>query len=283
MIMTVSENQNTYGQLLDQISGSETSDFDFSELVFQPLKVDEEQARCGWDKATIQYYSQHAQKIKKMIFNNAKAFSRPALQIQDIEDIYQELGKHLYETEDYDINKAYDDISDGITPIEVYISQCVRTCVQKYCTKKSKIMKNEQPERVFEDQDGKQSSQFDFVEDAQVRQEFSRIDYDLMRLCESYECYRYKFGCDMFQLIYVKLLLISKGKINDDDVYDSIMTVLGVNKKQLQTVQKKQQTNDVFVQILKAANDIGFRTAVGVLENFVYGAKNIKQAVDSKL
>lgn len=279
----VDENQDNVKQTLENTGGSDQSDFDFSELVFQPLKVDEEQAKCGWDKATIQYYSQHASKIKKMIFNNAKAFSRPALQIQDIDDIYQELGNHLYETDDYDITKAYDDISDGITPIEIYISQCVRTCVQKYCTKKQKIMKNEQQEKVFEDSDGKQSSQFDFVEDAQVRQEFSRIDYDLKRLCESYECYRYKFGCDMFQLIYVKLLLISKGRLHDDAIYDSIMTVLGVNKKQLQAVQKKQQSNDVFVQILKAANEIGFRTAVNVLEDFVYGAKDIKQAVDARL
>lgn len=277
------ENQVNTKQTLENAEESDVSDFDFSELVFQPLKVDEEQAKCGWDKATIQYYSSHASKIKKMIFNNAKAFSRPALQIQDIDDIYQELGNHLYETDDYDITKAYDDISDGITPIEIYISQCVRTCVQKYCTKKQKIMKNEQQEKVFEDSDGKQSSQFDFVEDAQVRQEFSRIDYDLKRLCESYECYRYKFGCDMFQLIYVKLLLISRGRAHDDAIYDSIMTVLGVNKKQLQTVQKKQQSNDVFVQILKAANDIGFRTAVNVLEDFVYGAKDIKQAVDARL
>lgn len=267
----------------EALNDIEQSLFDFSELMFKPLKVDEDQAKCGWDKATIQYYSQHASKIKKMIFNNARVFNRPQLQIQDIEDIYQDLGNHLYENDDYDITKACESDSDEITPIEVYISQCIRTCVQRYCTRKQKVLRNEQPERVFEDQDGKQSSQFDFVEDSTVREEFLNLDYDLERLCESYECYRYKFGCDIFQLIYVKLLLIQHGKMHDNEVYDNIMTILGVNKKQLQAVQRMQQSNDVLVSILKAANDIGFRTAVGVLENFVYGAKDIKQAVNSRI
>ena len=57
------------------------------------------------------------------------------------------------------------------------------------------------------------------------------------------------------------------------------MTVLGVNKRQLAAVERRQQQNDVFIQILKAANEIGFRNAVNILEDFVYGAKDIKQAV----
>lgn len=252
----------------------------FSEFVFQPLKADEEQQKCGWDKQTIRYYYTHAQKIKKMIFNSAKMFNRPQLQKEDVEDAYQELGKLLYKSEDYSLDKACSLSETGeIIPIEVYISQCVKTCVSKFCQQKSGIDKREKQAKVFEDQDGKQSSQFDFVEDTSAAHEFLRLDYDLRKLCESYECYRYKFGCDMFQLIYVRLLLIADGRYQDEKLYDSIMTVLGVSKKQLQSVERRQYQNDVFIQILKAANEIGFKSAVEILEDFVYGARDIKQAV----
>ena len=259
---------------------TEPQDLDFSEFIFQPLKVDEEQSKCGWDKQTVRYYYTHAQKIKKMIFNNAKMFNRPQLQREDVEDVYQDLGNLLYRSDDYDLDKACDFTGNGdIIPIEVYISSCIKTCVQKFCQHKQGIDKHEQQERVFEDSDGKQSSQFDFVEDTTARHDFFRIDYDLRKLCEQYECYRYKFGCDMFQLIYVRLLLIADGRYQDEKVYDSIMTILGVSKKQLAAVEKRQYQNDIFIQILKAANEIGFKNAVDILEEFVYGARDIKQAV----
>ena len=51
----------------------------------------------------------------------------------------------------------------------------------------------------------------------------------------------------MFQLIYVRLLLISEGRHQDDRLYDSIMTVLGVNKKELMAVNRHQQKSDIFI------------------------------------
>lgn len=250
------------------------------EFIFQPLKVDEEQLKHGWDKQTITYYISNESKIKKMIQSNAKMFNRPQIQKQDLDDIYQELGRLLYENDDYCLERAYDlDGSGQIAPIEAYISQCVKTCVSKFCQRKQSLDKKEQIVKLFEDEEGRQSSQFDFMEDQTVQKDFDRVDYDLRKLCESYECYRYKFGCDMFQLIYIRLLLIQDGRHSDEKIYDSIMTVLGVNKRQLAAVERRQQQNDVFIQILKAANEIGFRNAVNILEDFVYGAKDIKQAV----
>ena len=255
-------------------------DLGLGEIMFQPLKSDEEQQKYGWDKQTIKYYYLNEIKIKKMIFNNAKMFNRPQISKQDVEDIYQELGRLLYTSEDYSLERAYNfDNSGTIIPIDAYINQCIKTCVSKFCQRKQTLDKREQPVKVFEDDDGRQSSQFDFIEDTNVQQDFDRIDYDLRKLCEQYECYRYKFGCDMFQLIYVRLLLIQDGRYQDEKTYDSIMTVLGVNKRQLATVERRQSQNDVFIQILKAANEIGFKNAVDILEEFVYGAKDIKQAV----
>lgn len=51
----------------------------------------------------------------------------------------------------------------------------------------------------------------------------------------------------MFQLIYVRLLLIADGRYQDEKVYDSIMTILGVSKKQLAAVEKRQYQNDIFI------------------------------------
>lgn len=277
-----SEKQSqTYNAGLESDIQLEIEELDqgFAEQIFQPLKIDEEQSKCGWNKATIEYYSEHAQKIKRMIFSSAKMFNRPQLQKQDVDDIYSELGSFLYKNDDYDFNKAYNDDTGSVAPIEVYINYCVKTCVQKFCQHKQSMDKHEQHEKIFEDSDGKQCSQFDFVEDNSVRTEFFRLDYDLRQLCEQSECHRYDFGCDMFQLIYVRLLLISEGRHQDDRLYDSIMTVLGVNKKELMAVNRHQQKSDIFIQILKAANEIGFKNAVVVLEDFVYGVKYIKEAV----
>lgn len=217
-----------------------------------------------------------------MIQNSAKMFNRPQLQKQDVEDIYSALGEYLYENDDYDISRACEGFGGNVITLEQYVSSCVKNCVQHFCSEKKSRGKHEQQEKVFEDADGKQVSQFEFAEDPSVKQEFLKLDYNLTDLCSQYECFRYRFGCDMFQLIYVRLLLLQMNK-NNEQLYDNIMTILGVNKKQLQTVWKKQAGTDIFVQILKAAYEIGYIEAVRTLEQFVYGAADIKKAVKSQV
>ena len=249
--------------------------------IFQPFKADADENTLGWNKQTIYFYSEHANVIKRMIHHSAKMFNRPKLQSYDADDIYQEVGKLLYESEDYNIEKAYD--GNACITIEQYIGNYVKSCVQKFCTAKKSREKKEMQEMVYEDMDGKRVGQFDFMEDNQQCQDFYRLDYDLRKLCESYECHRYKFGCDIFQLIYVRFILVQNGMYNDRGLYDSIMTVLGVDKKTLQLVERRQYKNDILVQILRAANEIGFKNQVSVLEDFVYGAEDIKQAVQTQI
>ena len=106
-----------------------------SNLVYSPLKEEEKQL-AGWSKATIDYVLNNKTKVQTSIRGIAKSLNK-VLQKTDVDDAYMEILHYLYQSDDYNISKAYERSNNvgSIVSLDGYVHSCIKYCVirKKHC------------------------------------------------------------------------------------------------------------------------------------------------------
>lgn len=246
-----------------------------SNLVYSPL-VEENKQVVGWSKSTIDYVLNHKTKVQNSIRGIAKSLNK-IMQRADVEDVYIEILEYLYNSDDYNISKAYERASNAgtIVSLEGYVHSCIKFCVIRYVTSTFNYEKNIVHETI-KDEDGKELSLFDTIPDTRDNN-FTDFGYQLETICKAYESQRYQYGPDIFQLWFVRLQTI----INDkNDRYKDILAVLGVSKKDISIIEEKADSDGAMVSIAKAVSLIGVDDAVEIIRNYTYSADKIQQVIE---
>lgn len=233
-------------------------------LVYFPFLESEDEMKKGWDKRTIEYIVENRDKVLSKIANIAKKHNINLSSV-DIEDIYSNLSVYLYKTEDYNICKAIGE-SEKIIPLEGYINKCIMHCIHRYISDKSKIEKGIIRDTIQND-DG-DLSLFDIIDTKD--DSIDNISYNLEDLCNCYEYSRYLLGFDIYLLLYIRLLTI-----NNDEVYENICRVLGLDG----SIDMRSVCNYGIMGIVKAITLLGIERSISILEKYVYCANTIKNMV----
>lgn len=249
---------------------------DFSSALYSPFKEDTTIDLTGWDKQTLDYVNSNKRRILSAVYGIARASGR-IVSKQDIDDIFQEIQITLYKSDDYNLQKATERSHTGIPlTLEAYVHNCVKNTVVRFLSERYKVEKCLVPEMKFESDSGKEISQFEFVEDENSTQQFEDLKYDLKAFCDNYEHARYKYGHDIFQLLYIRLLT---SRNMDDPIFRNILTILGVSKKELASMERRAADDDIVINLLKAVSLAGRKKSISILGNYIYSANCIKMAI----
>lgn len=246
-----------------------------SDVIYSPL-AEEEKQLAGWFKSTIDYVESNKTKVHNSIRGIAKSLNKN-LQRADVEDIYMEIIEYLYSCDDYNVSKAYERSNAGvIVSLEGYVHTCIRFCVIRYVTSSFNNDKHIMSEHIT-DEDGKELSLFDTIYDSKNSIQFSTPLYPLDTICKSFECDRYAFGPDIFQVWFVRMLTIIYEKAES---YKDILQVLGITKKEIDGVEKESNADGAMISIAKAITLITAEEAVSILKKYTYSAEQIQKVVE---
>lgn len=245
------------------------------EILYAPLQEETTEQVAGWEKETIAYVLKHESKTKRFIRSIAKGMNKLGLQTQDVDDIYSESLYYLYTCSDYNINKAIERSTTG-TPItlEGYVNNCLKYCVLRFLKNKAKNEKDIVPNSSNSDGDDKELSIFDTIADTRATIDVDDFEYDLEDVCRSCEPLRYRFGSDLFLIMYVRLLTIG----SKQEKFKEILEVLGITKYELSQFDYNSE-DSVVLAMTKAISSIDTTEALSVLEEYVFAAKTIKEAI----
>ena len=247
---------------------------ELSQILYSPLK-EEDRVLTGWSKSTIDYIQSHKTKICNAIRGIAKSLGK-CLQKSDVDEVYQEFLIYMHKSDDYNISKACERSSSGvIVSLEGYVHSCAKYCVKRYITKEGEIDANQVPD-IVKDEDGKEFSRSDSVADTKDHG-FDNICYELHEVCKTFECQRYLFGPDLFQIWFVRLLTMIYKK---DDKYVDILTVLGVSRADIAAVQREAHYDGAMLSIAKAISIAGIEVALEVIRDYTYSADKIQRVVE---
>lgn len=246
-----------------------------SELVYTPL-MEEEKQLAGWSKSTIDYVLNHKTKVNAAIRGIGKSLNK-ILQKSDIEDIYMEVLDYLYTCDDYNISKACERSSNAgvIVSLEGYVHSCIKFCVIRYVTNMFNTEKTLVRESI-KDEGGKELSLFDTIPDRRDAG-YSDFGYQLDSICKAFESQRYQYGPDIFQIWFIRLQTMI---CNKSDRYKDILTVLGISKKDIATIEKEADYDGAMISIAKAITLIGIEDAVEIIRNYTYSADKIQRVVE---
>ena len=243
-------------------------------LVYCPF-MEEEPSNDGWDKSTVDYLNDNKAKVIRNIYGIARKISGRHLQTADVEDIYSEILMYLYKSDDYNISKAIERSSSGtVVSLEGYINSCIKYCVLRYMTNKYK--KDKDIIREYINEDGKDLSIFDTICDKKSNIDFDEIFIDLEQQCINSEHLRYRYGPDIFLVMYVRLLTMKKG---NNRLYKDILNVLGISRKELTNMGNISCKEDVMTGFARAIAKTGVERSIEIIEEYVYSAKKIKEVV----
>ena len=244
-------------------------------LVYSPL-MEEEPSISGWSKETIDYINKNKSKVMRTIKSMSRSLKRNITPCE-VEDIYSEVYSYLYKCDDYNLSKAIERSKDDtIVSIDGYISSCVKFCVIRYLTSQYKIEKQTVREYI-ESEGGKELSIFDTLVDYNSEDKYNDVMYSIEQQCEAYEYARYSFGVDIYLVWYVRLLTI--GNKAQTDIYYTILEVLGISKRELNTIKTKMANSELMRAFAKAVALSGVEKSIEVLERYVYSAHSIKDVV----
>lgn len=242
-------------------------------LVYSQLK-EEEPSIKGWDKQTILYVNNNVTLIKKMIVKVAQKLKKSKIATDEIEDIFSNLLIYLHDSDDYNIEKALDRSSNGtIVSIEGYISSCVKYCTIRYLTTEYSISKNKALGST--DEDGNELSALDLLSDENTQHEFDRVLSDLEKQCQYYEHARYKYGLDIFQIWYIRLLTID----DQDEAFNKVLYVLGISKRDLVEFKRKALNDTIMINIAKSVTNMQKEQALQILSRYVYSSNMLAKLI----
>ncbi len=247
-------------------------------LIYSPL-LEEDKTVDSWDKLTIDYIYKNKSEVYKIINGIVRRTRKRPLQEVDIDDIFSEIVIYLYKSDDYNINKAIDNSKNGtIVSLEGYVNSCIGYCVMRYLSKMYNKNKNVINDSYINMGDSGNVSMFDYIPDNTYDEEVEDRWLDLEQQCKIHEHSRYKYGHDIFLIMYVRLLTLSKGL---NGKYNEILNILGINRKELSNIEEEalRDSEGIVTDITKAITNIEIDDAILVLEKYVHSAKNIKNVI----
>ncbi len=247
-------------------------------LLYSPLLEEQDTSVKGWSKATIEYLSKNKSKVISVIRNAAGKSGHQYFQNADIEDIYSEALMYFYVSDDYNLSKAIERSSRGtIGTLEGYINSCVRFCVMRNLDKRRKVDKYIAADTII-NQEGVPLSLLETIPDKQSEAEIDGVLIDLDQQCKMCEHLRYKYGLDIYQMWYIRLLTMVEGL---DEDYGDIMNILGINKSEITSMKKKSYQDEMMLGFAEAISKTGIDESIIILENYVYSAHHLKKAIKS--
>ena len=270
-------------------------------LIYNPLLEDESNKR-GWDKQTIEYVLKNKTRIKSTISSYAKSMNK-TLSATDIEDCYSDVLINFYESNDYDINIATERAGEkersrkpkgkelkgkelkgkelkevGIISLEAYVYKITKFVVMRYVTDRLSIESKEMSNITYNKEEREEFNLLDTIPDtSDTETKYDRLQYDLDTICKQYESYRYKYIIDIFQLWFIKLLLM---KYNKEDYYKDILETIGIKKVDLNYMKNAIKHSEVMFDIAKAISICGVEQAIKVLGNYTYAADRLERLVE---
>lgn len=246
-----------------------------SEILYYPL-MEEEKQLAGWSKSTIDYVLNNKTKVSTAIRGIGKSLNK-ILQKADIEDIYMEILDYLYTCDDYNISKACERSSNAgvIVSLEGYVHSCIKYCVIRYVTNMFNTEKSLVRDCI-KDEEGKELSLFDTIQDTRDIG-FDDFGYQLDSICKAFESNRYQYGPDLFQIWFIRLQTII---CNKSERYVDILTILGISKKDINTIEKETNYDSAMISIAKAITLIDIEEAVEVIRKYTYSADKIQRVIE---
>lgn len=260
-------------------------------LIYNPLMEDESNKK-GWDKQTIEYVLNNKSRIKSTISSYAKSMNK-ILSATDIEDCYSDVLINFYESNDYDINIATERAGEkernkeskgkeqkgvGIISLEAYVYKITKFVVMRYVTDRLKIDSKEMSNIHYNKEEREEFNLLDTIPDtSDTETKYERLQYDLDTICKQYESYRYKYIIDIFQLWFIKLLLL---KYNKEDYYKDILETIGTKKADLNYMKNEIKHSEVMFDIAKAVSIAGVERAIEILKQYTYAADRLEKLVE---
>lgn len=247
-------------------------------LAYAPIMEQEEEIpELNWDKSTIKYVLKNKSRIMSSIRSSVKNVYKSALGTMDIEDIYTEVIEYLYKCDDYNKEKAIGisekNNSQTIISLEGYVGTCIKNCVKRYIS----TMYDREKEIVRENRDdeGKEIKVLDTVADKKSEDSYEEICYDVESSLKVLESKRYRYGADIFLVLFIRLITLGKQHIN----YRQILGILDISKKELTELEKKIQYDEDVLNLLKAISMRETEIAIEQIRPYIYSYNLIDKAV----
>ena len=249
------------------------------QAIYTPLFEDDVVDVTGWDKETVKYAIKNSKIIKKRIHAEAVRLVKN-VDKELVNDIFQEVMLYMYKSDDWNSVKAVEKSSTGkMVDIKGYVNSIVRFCVLRNCVEDYRHKRNKISE-VFKDVDDKELSILDTIPDVHSSEAFNVFDFDFETLCRSYEPLRYRFGPDLYLVLYVRILTAENGRY--DNVYLNILDVMGISKTDIMNLNSKAE-DAAMVNMVSAIKNISASEAISILERYVYSASMVKKTVLSMI
>lgn len=233
---------------------------------YNMLEMPEKESN-DWDKRTVQFIINNYNKVRKMVRVMAKGV--PDYQI---DDIMSDVVIYFKDADDYDIERAYNESTDTYLSLEGYISVGIKHCIQRYKTDSYGHEKHLVHSTLITE-DGEKDL-FDTIEDRSSLDRMDCIGYDLENAFNSVRCLRYKYGIDIYMVIYLRLLTG-----NDSDLYFNVLEALGISKRELSDIQRKMSRELDMQYLIKTICLHDKEKVLQEIEKYVYGRQKIKEAV----
>lgn len=240
-----------------------------ADIIYSPLL--EEEDHKGWDKATVDYYTKHLDSLARYCYNCRKT----NITKEDIEEILQNLAQTLYESDDYDINKAIENSNSGnIVELSGYVHSLAKGVTEKYCSEK----KNRREESdISINKEGEEVSIYDTTPSESSKRSCDSVLFDdLDNLCRVLESDRYSLGTDIFQIWYIRLLTSS---CNKDDKYKDILSIIGITRNDIKVLEEDANFGNIMQAFSESISKEGVDRAIEILENYTYATEKIKKVV----
>lgn len=247
-------------------------------IIYSSLK-DEAPDCKGWDKETIDFVLANRSDIERRIRAIAKSYRRVSLQQQDVEDIYNDLLMYLHNCDDYNLSKAVERSSSGfVVPLEGYVNTCIKYCVLRDCKRLNKV-DSETISDVFEGSDEKEVSIFNTIPDESAEEYLDCVAYDLSAICKAFEPLRYRFGTDVYLLLFVRLLTLED---KSNQVYQNTLSVLGISKAEVSRLDDRSE--DSLIQTFaKAISIIPIEKAIEILRGYVFSSQMVEKMIQCQM
>lgn len=226
----------------------------------------EMQEKDIWEKQTLKYVAQNFDKVKRSIANKG-------LKHHQVDEIMSDLILYLEKAGDYDVYRANNVGNDGTISLENYISISIKFCIQRYRSNLSEQI------QIFETSVIRDGEERDIIDNIPDKDKISDVDLDLDSMLHLMQGARYKYGIDIYMLLYINLL-VDGGK--NKEKYDNILQSLGISTKDLKDTERKVLSESEALETIKSVcccSDT--KEAISKIEKYVYAHKIIKDAITS--
>lgn len=224
-----------------------------------------------WNKGTIQYVIENKAKILKRIRSGLRFL--PNIHIMDIDDLFDDLVECLIIAPEY----SNDIIINGWqVTLDAYINSYITICIKRFKCKQYKLEKGRLRNIIY-DEEGNKKDLIESIEDKTALLEYENTNMGLESHLKTIKNIRYKYGQDIFLILYVYFQTINK----DEQIKESIFSLLGLSKKELKEMRYKIEKDTDVMELMKLLSECTCKAAIAALEKYVYGVHTLKAAIEN--